>query len=191
MNYFRFEFDQYDMKPGIPYSFQEGGGHVYFLGNNQEGKMIFSIGLDSGVDQLEGYAYPVQKELPRFMKDGRVVQIGRGDAGFFEMLQNQPAELKIRMMNLTDAEMLQAIKSRAQNKEAEVLDLFKKNWIFCETGEPYNFDDIEINQDLIGISEKKDQIIKLIKKHKLQGDQLDRILNEFSNCREIRPLNED
>lgn len=76
------------------------------------------------------------------MDNGDLIKIGGNDLDFFDQLRSLPARQRIELMNLTEADILNYITEKKKEKASHILSLIVKRWLWRDTGESANIQDI-------------------------------------------------
>jgi hypothetical protein len=128
---------------------------------------------------------PVYDTLYFKLPNGKTIHIGKYDLDFFLKLRKLPAETKIEMMLLTEAELETHLKNKRKSVRDELITLFSQNWHWRETGDPYDFEDLDTNENVFGLRKTKTEILKDLKKNKLTILMMYVMIDWFKSDREV------
>lgn len=76
------------------------------------------------------------------LDNSRTIFLSEHDMSFIESLRALPAEIKIQLMQLTEADMLTEIETKKLISANHLLKLLKQTWFWKETGEIADIDSI-------------------------------------------------
>ena len=139
------------------------------------GKEPTQIANTGAIDDFEIFTLP----------DGKKICIGKYDLDFFKQLQRLPAQTKIRMMQLTAAEMEESILESKNALASEAIRLLKSKWMWRETGDDFTLDQY-VMEDHFGLTIAPKDLLPRIKKGKVSDESLEKIIKYFtSDYREV------
>lgn len=126
-----------------------------------------------------------------FKYQGQYITIAKHDSDFFESLRRLPAELRCRMMDLTISDLQNEIDRQANTLRESLKKYLSQKWQWRETGDPYNFEDAEMNQIMFKQEMKRGQIMRKLKARKFTVHDMLTMVNTFEKeNREIMEVEE-
>ena len=114
---------------------------------------------------------------------GKKLHISKYDIGFLEKLRRLPVDDKIFLMCLSVEDIDQYLKRYKKTLNKKVVEIFSKEWLARETGEPFSFDDADLNVRMFGIDLTDTEIMNTAKKGKLSTESCSKIVDYFESDR--------
>lgn len=122
--------------------------------------------------QIDSNAWPLFFTLP----NGKKCHIGPNDQDFFFKLTKLPYQTKIKMMRLTEEEMLSFIEEKKKSAIDFLKTLLDRIWYWRETGDRVIFSDIEIIPEM-----KLENIRRKLRSNRLTYNQTIAAISFFTN----------
>lgn len=131
----------------------------------------------------------VTGEEPRtYFYDGTTYTVAGPDVAFLDIIRKCPTALKCLLVGISWQEAERYAEAQKMQRRIDIATLFTKKWIFKDTGDRINFNNLTLNYDLFELKGTKAKIIRDIVGGKVSEEQVDKIEAFFQNDEEIKEI---
>lgn len=113
------------------------------------------------------------------LASGRKIILGCHDLAVLSFLRGLKPRDRIELLGITEQDAADFIAWKYVSRRQKALEYLTANVHWRETGEPYAFEDVEVNGYLFGIGLERAKLISKIKRGTMPAADIDRIIDAF------------